>query len=405
MSVPSSVNYPVSQDTVSTLFGYQENQTTLTLTAGIIAGDTSITVNETISGLTFPLLFVFTDDGEIVYATSAAGQVLTVERGVANGAAASSHALGATMRLAMFSEYINQLRRAVIAIEGELGNAPSGSYSDVAARFTGLPAYYSAWTTADQSLSGTLTLADSDAPIQYVDPNGAARDVTLPAEASSNHIFIISNTADANETLTVKDDGAATIGRVKQGETKILVSNGTAWKMGTAGPSDTGQIYLSASAMIPRTTGGCAGPTKNESSTHLLNYYSMDFDSATEENCVVSFAMPSDWNGGTITISAYWTAASTDTNGVVFGFKGRALENNDTIDQGWGTEVTVTSSNTATTSQLHVTSASSAMTFAGTSVSSLDLCIINIARKVDNASDTLAVDAQLVGIMITYTRQ
>ncbi len=81
-----------------------------------------------------------------------------------------------------------------------------------------------------ETLAGTKTLVDADAGMQYLDPGGAARDVVLPAEAVGNHIFWITNTADAAETLTVKNDAAGVIGTVAVNECKTFISNGVAWR-------------------------------------------------------------------------------------------------------------------------------------------------------------------------------
>ena len=92
------------------------------------------------------------------------------------------------------------------------------------------------WRTNTETLTGTKTLAVLDAQIQYLDPGGAGRDVVLPAEASSNgYMFWIVNTADATETLTVKDDGGATIGSVTQDKAKWFCCDGTTWKVDTSG--------------------------------------------------------------------------------------------------------------------------------------------------------------------------
>ena len=77
-------------------------------------------------------------------------------------------------------------------------------------------------------LSADRSLTDADAVIQYLDPGGAARDVPLPTPASTNHPFVISNRADADETLTVYD-GTTAVDTVGQGEAKLFVSDGLAW--------------------------------------------------------------------------------------------------------------------------------------------------------------------------------
>lgn len=81
-----------------------------------------------------------------------------------------------------------------------------------------------------KTLTGNLTLTVDDTPLQFLDPGGAGRDVTLPAVASSKGLFfIISNEADALEILTVKDAAAATIVTPTQNEACIVFCDGTTW--------------------------------------------------------------------------------------------------------------------------------------------------------------------------------
>jgi hypothetical protein len=81
-----------------------------------------------------------------------------------------------------------------------------------------------------ETLAANKTLTGADATFQHLDPGGAGRDVTLPAEATSGgRSFRILNTADAAEDLTVKDDGASTIVTISQNEAAWLICDGTSW--------------------------------------------------------------------------------------------------------------------------------------------------------------------------------
>jgi len=80
-----------------------------------------------------------------------------------------------------------------------------------------------------EALSTGKTLANTDKYYQFLDPGGANRTITLPAAGSGNHPFFIINTADADETLTVQNDAAVTIGYVARGQAKIFLSDGTNW--------------------------------------------------------------------------------------------------------------------------------------------------------------------------------
>jgi len=82
------------------------------------------------------------------------------------------------------------------------------------------------------TLSADLTLDASSANYLRIDPGGAARDVTLPAEESSEGLFFrIYNIADAAEALTVKNDGGDTIETFSQNEHGLVGCDGTAWKV------------------------------------------------------------------------------------------------------------------------------------------------------------------------------
>jgi hypothetical protein len=81
-----------------------------------------------------------------------------------------------------------------------------------------------------ETLSDDKVLTSGDARMQKLDPGGADRDVDLPAEAISDGIaYHITNAADADEDLVVKDDGGSTIVTIPQNRAAWVVCNGTAW--------------------------------------------------------------------------------------------------------------------------------------------------------------------------------
>ena len=91
-----------------------------------------------------------------------------------------------------------------------------------------------------ETLAAAKVIDSDDAMILRLDPGGAGRDVTLPAEESipaQGQMFLIINAADAAEDLTVKDDAASTIGTVSQNEAAIFVNQGvqdgtaSAWEL------------------------------------------------------------------------------------------------------------------------------------------------------------------------------
>jgi len=52
---------------------------------------------------------------------------------------------------------------------------------------------------------------------------------------------------------------------------------------------------------------------------------------------------------------------------------------------------------------MYISAATAAITWAGTPAAG-ELIILTVARKPGEAGDTLAVDAKLIGIQLTYTR-
>jgi hypothetical protein len=173
---------------------------------------------------------------------------------------------------------------------------------------------------------------------------------------------------------------------------------------GPTGSRPAGQVFLSAAGGWPSTTSGCAINYKNELVTNRINIYTLDFDPTSIEYAEWTFAMPSDWNAGTITATFYWMHASTSTNfGVVWGLQGVSYGNNEPADAAWGTAQTVTDIG-GTTDTVYISSPTSAITIGGLSPSAGELVQLRVYRYATDPADTLAIDAKLVGIMLSYTR-
>jgi hypothetical protein len=112
--------------------------------------------------------------------------------------------------------------------------------------------------------------------------------------------------------------------------------------------------------------------------------------------------MPSDWNAGTVTAVFYWMHPATTTNfGVMWQIAGRSYADDDALDQAMGTLQEVSDTG-GTTTDLYVTAATPAITIIGAGAS--ELVQFRVNRDPVDAADTLAVDAKLLGVMITYTR-
>ena len=165
----------------------------------------------------------------------------------------------------------------------------------------------------------------------------------------------------------------------------------------------TSQMFLSAAGAVPKTTAGCAAAATTELGTNKQNFKTLDFDTTTEEHADFTFALPSDYNGGTMTAQVFWTHAATTTNfGVVWGIAGPCYGDDEALDQAPGTEVLVTDTG-GTTTDMYISAATAAITWAGTPAAG-ELINLTIARKPGEGGDTMAVDAKLIGVQLNYTR-
>lgn len=192
----------------------------------------------------------------------------------------------------------------------------------------------------------------------------------------------------------------------QNGTSGVAGTSGTAGAgtAGTSGASPTGQIILTAAGGWSSITSGCTAPIQAETATNDVNYYYLGFlDSNSTLYAEWGFALPSDYDGGTITAVFYWTANSTSTNSVLWGCQGRAYGNDITLDQAYGTAQEVTDANTATANQIHISNATSAITLAGSPAAS-QYCQIRVYRNSASGSDTLAAQANLLAVRLTYTR-
>jgi hypothetical protein len=78
------------------------------------------------------------------------------------------------------------------------------------------------------TLTGARTLDGTSAHVQVLDPGGASRNVTLPADGDGL-VFLVRNTADAAENLVIKDADGNTIATINRDEWAIVAGDGTTW--------------------------------------------------------------------------------------------------------------------------------------------------------------------------------
>lgn len=169
----------------------------------------------------------------------------------------------------------------------------------------------------------------------------------------------------------------------------------------------TSQFWLGAGGIQPHSSSGCAYPAVLETATNKQQYKYCAYDPTSIERGSISFALPSDYKSGTtITAKFYWTHPATTTNfGVHWLCRAEAMGDAQALD------VTPSASTGGvdtggTTSYLYISPETSAITIvkASGTVTAGDIICFTISRYASDTGDTLAVDAYLIGVMISYTR-
>ncbi len=161
-------------------------------------------------------------------------------------------------------------------------------------------------------------------------------------------------------------------------------------------------VFVSAAAMAPSVTGGCAALARIATAANQPDIWSLDFDATTQEYAQFSLAMPKSWNEGTVSFAPIWSHAATTTNfGVVWDLQGVAVSNDDAIAVAYGTAQTSTDTG-GTTNDLYRGPESSAITIAGTPAAE-DVVFFRLSRVTGDGGDTMAIDARLHGIVLYLT--
>ena len=161
----------------------------------------------------------------------------------------------------------------------------------------------------------------------------------------------------------------------------------------------TQTIWVPAAAMKTQTTNGAASGS-SESTTNQVMKHTFDFDTTTQEFAQFTVRFPKSWSEAPVTFAPTWTAAS-GSGGVVFGLAGVAIANDDAIDAAYGTAQTSTDT-LITALDVHVGPTSSPITIAGIPDVG-DWVSFRVNRTVADGSDTLGVDALLMGVTLFFT--
>jgi len=279
---------------------------------------------------------------------------------------------------------------AASTVTGPTGYTGYTGDTGAASTVTG-PTGYTGYTGYTGDTGAASTVTGPTGYTGYTGDTGAASTVTGPTGYTGY-------TGDTGAASTVTGPTGYTGYTGYTGAAGAVGATGYTGYTGYTGAAATGKIWLSSAGGWPSTTSGAGGPTKTEYGTNDVDMQSLDFDTATDEYAQWTLAMPSDWDAGTITAVFYWTAAS-GSGTVKFYMQGRSYADSDAIDQAFGTAVGIEDT-LITAADVHISSATAAITITGATAS--ELVQIRVYRDV--SEDTLGVDANLFGAMVTFTR-
>lgn len=158
-------------------------------------------------------------------------------------------------------------------------------------------------------------------------------------------------------------------------------------------------IWIPAGSMQPAETNGAEFETLTVGTN---TYKLLAFDPTTEEYANFQVRLPKSYNLGTVTFTPVWSHPTTTVNfGVVWALAGGAMGDGESLGVTLGSAVAAV--DTGATADIWYHAAASAAMTIGNTPASLDLTTFRLLRSVANGSDTLAVDARLIGITLNFT--
>ena len=158
----------------------------------------------------------------------------------------------------------------------------------------------------------------------------------------------------------------------------------------------TQQQWIPAGAWGTVTTNG-AEFAELELATNDIMLQTFNFDTTTSEKIQFWWHPASNWNAGTVTFQTYWTAAS-GSGTFIATLAGHSLADSDAIDSAIGGTSATTTDTLITANDVHISPISSAVTINGATKN--EPVLLQLSRDI---SDTLGVDAKLIGVKIIYT--
>ena len=157
----------------------------------------------------------------------------------------------------------------------------------------------------------------------------------------------------------------------------------------------------SNNARTGATSGAQSGTEEMATNDVMVRFWAFDA-TVSEAVQTVPVRMPRSWNEGAVQVQFIWKHPATTTSfGVRWGVRARAFSDNEALDAAWGTAQEVSDTG-GVTNNVYITSFSADLTIGGSPAEN-DMVIFEFYRAPANAADTMAGDAQLIEVTMTYT--
>ena len=358
-----------------------------TLGAALLAGATTVTLNNTTNIPNLPGAFIVdridTNDvetpnkREVITYTGVSGSTLTgLTRNADGSGSDQDHAINAIVEFGpdiLWAQSIYDALSSVVDV------------TDVSV----------AKLTSPKILT-SIKDTNGNELLKFTATASAVNEVTVTNAAAGGSPIVSATGGDTDIGVKLTPKGA---GKVEVTANDINLSGTTPnVQVGGADPKRT--IYVPASAMFPSSTAGCAAIVQVETATNKVNIKVLDFDGAGTAKEFAEFGIqsPSYWDASTVTVQFVWyaTAGSGTVN---WEAQGGAFSDDDSLDAAYGTLQEVTDTLLAT-GDVHITAETPALTIAGTPVAG-DWLQFRIARDPNN--DTNTSDARLMGVRIRFS--
>lgn len=197
----------------------------------------------------------------------------------------------------------------------------------------------------------------------------------------------------ADNRLEILNSADAVIGHLTTGGVLTLTGG---LGLGSSSTHKLWMIDADASRIFPDPDAPCGGPTARVITN--CDFYTLDFDAATDEVAYLNVFLPPQYSGGQLKLELYWTALS-GTGAVVWVCDMKCLAHDAVITAASRATQSVTSTLTAA-NDLQRTE----FTVTPNGAAANTWLQILIRRDADNGSDTLAVDALVIGLNLTQVQ-